>query len=85
MGCTKLAIYRVALQRLDALRACFMAEILVYDPHAFVWIDETGCDHRHSTRKYAYSVRGLPLCDQRILKIYSHTSDIYQWYPCVYC
>ena len=33
----------------------------------FIWIDETGCDHHHSTRKYGYNVRGIPICDQRIL------------------
>lgn len=67
MGCTRQAMHRVALQRSDALRARFMAEISVYDPHMFVWLDETGCDRRHSTRKYGYSVRGIPICDQRIL------------------
>ena len=60
-------MHRVALQRSDALRACFMAEISVYDPRMFVWLDETGYDHRHSTRKYGYSVRGIPIRDQRIL------------------
>ena len=67
MGCTRQAMHRVVLQKPDALRACFTAEILVYDPHMLVWIDETGCDRRHSTRKYGYSVRGIPICDQRIL------------------
>ena len=32
MGCTRQAMHRVALQRSDALRARFMAEISVYDP-----------------------------------------------------
>ena len=44
-----------------------MAEISVYDPYMFIWIDETSCDRRHSTRKYGYSVRGIPICDQRSL------------------
>ena len=44
-----------------------MAEISVYDPRMFVWIDETGCDCRHSTRKYGCSVRSIPICDQKIL------------------
>ena len=44
-----------------------MAEVSVYDPCMFVLIDETGCDRCHSTRKYGYSVRGMPICDQRIL------------------
>ena len=44
-----------------------MAEISVYDPEMLVWIDETGCDRRDATRKYGYRVRGIPICDQRIL------------------
>ena len=51
MGCTRQAMHRVALQRSDALRARFMAEVSVYDPRMLVWLDETGCDRRHSTRK----------------------------------
>ena len=64
-------MHRVALQRSDALRARFMAEISVYDLRIFVWLDETGCDHHHSTKKYGYSVRGIPICDQRILTRYT--------------
>lgn len=45
MGCSRQAMHRVALQRSDALRACFIAEISVYDPSMLVWLDETGC-HR---------------------------------------
>ena len=58
---------RVALQRSDQVRAHFMAKISVYDPSMFIWLDETGCDHRHTIRKYGYSIRGIPLCDQRLL------------------
>ena len=67
MGCTRQAMSRVAIQRSDILRARFMAEISVYDPAMLVWLDETGCDRRHATRKYGYSVRGIPICDQRLL------------------
>ena len=67
MGCTRQAMSRVAVQRSDILRARFMAEISIYDPAMFVWLDETGCDRRHATRKYGYSVRGIPICDQRLL------------------
>ena len=49
-------MHRVALQRLDALKACFLAEISVCDPSMFVWLDETGCDHRHSTRESTVTV-----------------------------
>ena len=67
MGCTRQSMHRVAMQQSDALRARFMAEISVYDPDMLIWIDETGCDRRDATRKYGYSVRGIPMCDQRIL------------------
>ena len=67
MGCTKQAMHRVAVQRSDALRAQFIAEISVYDPDMLIWIDETGCDRRHSSRRFGYSIRGIPVCDQRII------------------
>lgn len=67
MGCTRQAMHRVALQRSDALRAQFMADISVYDPSMFVWLDEAARDRRHAIRKYGYSVRGIPICDQRLL------------------
>lgn len=67
MGCSRQAMCRVALQQSDQLRAKFMAQISVYDPSMFIWLDETGCDRRHMIRKYGYSIRGIPLCDQRLL------------------
>ena len=42
MGCTRQKIQRVALQRSDECRTRFMAEVSMYDPTMFVWIDETG-------------------------------------------
>ena len=41
MGCSRQAMHRVALQRSDALRARFMAEISVYDPSMLVWLTNT--------------------------------------------
>ena len=67
MGCTRQAMHRVALQRSDAARAQFMSEVSVYDPHMLVWLDESGCDRRDAIRKYGYSIRGIPICDQRLL------------------
>ena len=32
-----------------------------------IWIDESGCDRRHSTRKWRYSLRGMPPRDYRLL------------------
>ena len=57
----------VAIQRSDEQRAKFMAEISKYDPAMIIWIDESGCDRRHSTRKWSYSIRGLRPRDHRLL------------------
>ena len=67
MGCTRQVIKHIAVQRSEELRAKFMAEISVYDPSMLVWIDETGCDRRHSMRKWGYSLRGKPPTDYRLL------------------
>lgn len=67
MGCTRQSMHHVAIQRSDELRARFMAEISAFDPSMLIWLDETGCDRRHTIRKYGYSMRGLPLCDHRLL------------------
>ena len=67
MGCTRQAMRHVAVQRSDEYRAKFMAEISIYPPNMLLWLDESSCDQRHAVRKYAYSIRGIPMCDQRIL------------------
>lgn len=67
MGCTRQVMCHVASQRSDTLRAQFMAQVSVYDPSMLVWLDETGTDARNTIRKYGYSLRGMPLCDQRLL------------------
>lgn len=67
MGCTRQAIRQIALQQSEVLRAQFMAMVSMYDPRMLIWLDESGCDRRHSMRKYAYSIRGMPMCDHRIL------------------
>ena len=67
MGCTRQTMHHVAIQRSDAMRAKFMAEISVYDPSMLIWLDETGCDRRNTIRKYGYSARGLPLSDHHLL------------------
>ena len=67
MGCTRQSMHHVAIQRSDLLRARFMAEVAMYDPYFFIWLDETGCDRRNTIRKYGYSIRGLPLSDHRLL------------------
>ena len=67
MGFTRKAMHHIALQQSEQLRAAFMATISVYDPAMIIWVDESGCDRRNSARKYGYSLRGLPVCDHRLL------------------
>ena len=67
MGCTRQKIEHIALQRSDQLRGGYMADIAIYSPEMFVWIDETGCDRRNSIRKYSYSMRGITPRDHRLL------------------
>ena len=67
MGCTKQVIRHVAVQQDDAMRVKFMAEISMFDPSMFIWVDESGCDQRNSRRKYGYSVRGIRPVDHRLL------------------
>lgn len=57
----------MAIQRSDELRAHFMAEMSTYDPEMIIWIDESGSDRRDSVRKFAYTLRGLPSRDRRLL------------------
>ena len=67
MGCTRQVIRHVALQQSELLRAKFMSEVSLYDPNMLIWIDESGCDRRNSTRRHAYSIRGIRPIDHRIL------------------
>ena len=44
-----------------------MAEISVFDPSMIIWIDESSCDRRNSMRNFAYTLRGMPPVDCRLL------------------
>jgi len=67
MGCTRQVIRSVAIQQSDAMRAKFMAEISIYDPSMFLWLDESECDRCNTLRKYGYSIRGIRPVDNRFL------------------
>ena len=48
--------------------------VSLYYPRMLIRRNESGCERHHSMRKYAYSIRGMPLCDHQILcrgKLYS--------------
>ena len=67
MGCCRRVIRHVAIQQSEEQRARFMADISAYDPAMIIWIDESGCDRRNSMRKFAYTIRGVPPVDHRLL------------------
>ena len=67
MGCTRQRIQHVALQQSEVMRGKYMANLAIYDPTMFIWIDETGCDRRNCIRKYGYSLRGITPRDHRLL------------------
>ena len=58
-GITRKKIRQVALQRSYSLRGAFRAQCSVFDPDTFVFVDETGSDHRTHIRKYGYALRGV--------------------------
>ena len=66
-GCTRKKLHHVALQRSVECRGKFFAEILFYDVHQFVWVDENESDHKNCMRKFGYALSGeSPIC-HRIL------------------
>lgn len=67
IGCSRQVMRRIALQQSDTSRARFMADIAVYDPRMFIWIDETGSHRGNTLRRYGFSIRGTPVCDRRLL------------------
>jgi transposase len=67
MGVTRQVMRHIALQRSDAKRAKFIADISVYDPAMFIWLDESGQDKRNAVRRYGYSVRGIRPVEKRLL------------------
>jgi len=64
MGCTRQTMHHVAIQ---VCRGKCMAEISMYDLSMLIWLHKTGCNGRNTIRKYGYSLRGMPLSDNRLL------------------
>ena len=46
-----------ALQRSDELQTQFQSDISLFEPHMFIFIDETGSDKRTALRKFGYSFK----------------------------
>lgn len=59
-GFTRKKVQLIAQQRSEEKRIEFMAEISMFNPDAFIWIDETGTDRRKCVRNYGYALQGIP-------------------------
>lgn len=57
----------IASQRDKEIRSMYQSEVSLYESHFIIFIDETGCDRRHSLRKYGYGLRGRPVRCQKLL------------------
>ena len=58
-GITRKKVRQIALQHSYSLRGAFRAQCSLFDPDMFVFVDETGVDHRHHYRRYGYALRGV--------------------------
>lgn len=66
----------VAKQRDELTRATYAAEVALYNPDMFIFLDETGSDRRNALRKYGYSLRGIPAVSHKLLIRGEHLSTI---------
>ena len=60
MGLTRQRLKSIVVRRSDKERAKFMVQVQCIPANCFVWVDETGSDHRDSRRKTGYGLRGIP-------------------------
>lgn len=58
-GITRKKVRQIALQRSYSLRGAFRALCSLFNPDVFVFVDETGADHRDHIRRYGYALRGM--------------------------
>ena len=58
-GITRKKIRQITLQRSYSLRGAFRAQCSLFHPDMFVFVDETGVDHRDHIRRYGYALRGV--------------------------
>ena len=57
----------IARQRDEFTRAIYAAEVSLYNPEMFIFLDETGSDRRNALRKYGYSFQGIPAVSHKLL------------------
>ena len=70
----KLPLYTI--QRDEALRAHFSADVSLYNREMLMFLDETGTDHRDTLRTKCCSLRGKPAHAQKLLVRGEHISAI---------
>ena len=58
LGFTYQKIKHLPMQRSEDARQEFMAEVAMYNPSMFIWLDETGY-RRNAVRQYGYGLRGM--------------------------
>ena len=75
-GFTRQKLVLFALQRDDALRKQFTADVSLYSKESLIFIDETGTDSKDTVRSYGYSLRGKPLKAQKLLVRGEHVTAI---------
>ena len=66
-GFTRQRLRIVATQQDTFLREQYIIDVSLYSPIMFVFVDETGADHRNNLRKYGYSVHGKPAVNNTLL------------------
>ena len=50
----------IEFQRSEEKRGEFLAEMSMYEPSMFLWVDETGCDKHRPQHTIGYGIRGIP-------------------------
>ena len=60
-GFTRQKLVNFALQRDDAMREQFKADVSLYSRESLLFIDETGSDCQGTVRSHGYSLKGRPM------------------------
>ena len=75
-GCTHQTLALVAIQRDMLMRHKYMVDVSLLHPDMFIFLDETGADHKDVIRRYGYSLRGVPIKKHTLLVRGERTSAI---------
>ena len=60
----------------------FQSDIYLFEPHMFIFIDETGSDKRTALRKFGYSFKGMQAVTEATDKgkaVFDYCSYVYGW------